>query len=212
MLGVELTVCSWPRNADIAKGLKLSTKGTKSSLFCGWNCWPQVPPASLQGLPLPTGYKKELVGEEEVASCRSDVLTRSSLLSYPCLNVCVYVSRGGKADSEICIPFLNPREGVPKEILHFELRNFFSESWQWPGMLRKGREKKDTLKGRNTRKAQSLFYLACQNHVLFHFSGEGAFLCILKDLSWNLVHSVLIFSFHLWLEYCFFLLTVTIFS
>ena len=33
MIGVELGVSSWLRNAEISKGLKLRTKGTKSSIF-----------------------------------------------------------------------------------------------------------------------------------------------------------------------------------
>ena len=66
--GIELGVSSWLKSEEISKSLKLRTKGTRSiHILYGWTCQPQVPPASLQGLPLPTGYKKRVGGVPIVA-------------------------------------------------------------------------------------------------------------------------------------------------
>lgn len=68
-------------------------------------------PAFLWGLFLPTKYKKRLGGEEEVASWGLLYSQREALIS-PTL---VWV---GSEGVWICVSFLNPREGVYKEILY----------------------------------------------------------------------------------------------
>ena len=153
-----------------------------------------MPPSSLQGLPLSTGYKKRHGGDGEVASWWVLCSQKSSLLVYPCVCVCVWQGA--------CVHFLDPKEGVPEcPNCHFCIlssRTSFLRTADALRYWRRVQENEDRSKGKNARKATWISFTWCGKSMCFFcFLGDGdiSLTVLFKDLSWNLFLSLL--AFHL---------------
>ena len=194
-----LSVSNWLKNAEISEDLKLRTKGNKSSIFyvnrtVSHSCRLPLCRACLSQLDIRRGMG-------EVASQWVLCSQKSSLLVYPCVCVCVCVWQGA------CVHFLNPKEGVPEcPNCHFCILSSGTSFLRTADALRcwrRGQENEDRSKRRNARKATWISFSWCDKSMCFFCffffffldDGDISLRVLFKDLSWNLVLSLL--AFHL---------------